>query len=321
MTDWLLEGKKVFEKEIRSLELTKEALDDTFLTIAKLISKCEGKVVLTGMGKPGHVAKKLAATFSSLGTPAFALHPAEAMHGDLGMISSNDIVIAISYSGESSEILGILPAIKNIGAQLVAITGNGESTLAKQADFVQVLPEIEEACHLGLAPSSSTTVEMCYGDALAIVVSQMHGFQDVDFGKYHPAGALGRKLLIGVKDIMAEKERAAVVSPQMHLKDAIVELSRKGLGAVAVVDGNRKTIGIITDGNLRRLLERGADIYQMSVADAMTENPIAIASGKLAIEALLVMKQRNISCLIVEQDGNFAGIIRMQDVVGAGIWV
>ena len=192
----LHEAKRVFDIEIDALSKTRDALDDTFIEILDLITNCNGKVIVTGMGKPGHVGTKIAATFASLGTPSFYLHPAEAMHGDLGMISENDIVIAISYSGESDEIVRILPNIKMIGATLVGITGNPESTLAQVADVVQVFPKFNEACYLGLAPTSSTTATLCYGDALAIVASGVYGFKDADFGKFHPAGSLGKKLIL-----------------------------------------------------------------------------------------------------------------------------
>ena len=196
--DKLAEGRRVFDIEIQALEKTRDALDNTFVKILDLVTKCTGKVIITGMGKPGHIAAKLAATFASLGTPSFSLHPGEAMHGDLGMICDNDIVIVISYSGESDEIVKILPNIKMIGSILVGITGNANSTLAHASDIVQVLPKFEEACYLGLAPTSSTTVALCYGDALAIVASGIYGFRDVDFGRYHPAGALGKKLILKV---------------------------------------------------------------------------------------------------------------------------
>ena len=223
IVDRLLEGKKVFDTEIAALEKTRDALDDTFLKILDLVVNCEGKVIITGMGKPGHIAAKLAATFSSLGTPSFRLHPAEAMHGDLGMVSSNDVVIAISFSGESDEIVRILPNMKMIGATLIGITGNPNSTLAKASDVVQVLPKFEEACYLGLAPTSSTTAVLCYGDALAVVASGIYGFKDVDFGKFHPAGSLGKKLILKVDDLMAKNDKNAKVHVSVPLKDAIVE--------------------------------------------------------------------------------------------------
>lgn len=310
--DRLLEAKKVFDTEITALEKTRDALDDTFLQILDLVVNCKGKVIITGMGKPGHIAAKLAATFSSLGTPSFRLHPAEAMHGDLGMVSSNDVVIAISFSGESDEIVKILPNIKMIGAALVGITGNPNSTLAKASDIVQVLPKFEEACYLGLAPTSSTTTVLCYGDALAVVASGIYGFKDVDFGKFHPAGSLGKKLILKVDDLMAKREKNAKVHISVPLKDAIIELSKKGLGAVSVVEDEDKLAGIITDGDLRRQLEKGADIYNMKVEEIMSSKPLTIGRDKLAIEALKIMKDRNISCLVVCEEEKAIGTIRLR---------
>lgn len=317
--DRLLEGKKVFDTEIAALEKTRDALGDTFLKILDLIVNCKGKLIITGMGKPGHIAAKLAATFSSLGTPSFRLHPAEAMHGDLGMISSNDVVIAISYSGESDEIVKILPNIKMIGATLVGITGNPNSTLAKTSDVVQVLPKFKEACYLGLAPTSSTTAVLCYGDALAVVASGIYGFKDVDFGKFHPAGSLGKKLILKVDDLMAKGEKNAMVHISFPLKDAIIELSKKGLGAVSIVDDEQRLLGIITDGDLRRQLEKGADIYNMKVEEVMSSKPITIEKSKLAVEALHIMKEKNVSCLIVVENNIAIGTIRLQDIIGVGI--
>lgn len=317
--DRLLEAKNVFDTEITALEKTRDALDDTFLKILDLIINCEGKVIITGMGKPGHIAAKLAATFSSLGTPSFRLHPAEAMHGDLGMVSSNDVVIAISFSGESDEIVKILPNIKMIGATLVGITGNPKSTLAKACDLAQILPKFEEACYLGLAPTSSTTAVLCYGDALAVVASGIYGFKDVDFGKFHPAGSLGKKLILKVDDLMAKGERNAIVHVSVPLKDAIIELSKRGLGTVSIVNDQQKLLGIITDGDLRRQLEKGADIYNMKVEEVMSHNPVTIEKEKLAVEALHIMKEKNISCLIAIDDNRAIGTIRLQDIIGVGI--
>ena len=317
--DRLAEGKRVFDIEIAALEKTRDALDDTYLQILDIITNCEGKVVITGMGKPGHIAAKLAATFASLGTPAFRLHPAEAMHGDLGMVSANDVVIAISFSGESDEIIRILANIKMIGAKLVGLTGNPSSTLAKAADIVQVLPEFEEACFLGLAPTSSTTAALCYGDSLAVVASRIYGFKDVDFGKFHPAGSLGKKLILRVSDLMATGEKNAKVHVNVPLKDAIIELSKKGLGAVTVVDEDNHIIGIITDGDLRRQLEKGVDIYALKVKNVMSRNPRVINPDMLAVDALKIMKEKNISCLLVKSNGQAAGTIRLQDIIGTGI--
>lgn len=317
--DKLVEAKRVFDIEIDALQKTRDALDDTFIKILDLIVECQGKVIITGMGKPGHIADKLAATFASLGTPSFRLHPAEAMHGDLGMVSANDVVIAISFSGESDEIVKILPNIKMIGATLVGITGNPKSTLAQASDIVQVLPKFDEACYLGLAPTSSTTSVLCYGDALAVVASGIYGFKDSDFGKFHPAGSLGKKLILKVDDLMASGTKNAKVHESVTLKDAIVELSKKGLGVVSIVDDDDKLLGVITDGDLRRQLEKGADIYSMNVEDVMTKTPTTISVGKLAIDALNMLKKKNISCVPVLDDDKVVGTIRLQDIIGVGI--
>ena len=315
----LEEGRKVFDTEILALKKTRDALDETFLLILDLVTSCKGKVIVTGMGKPGHIAAKIAATFASLGTPSFRLHPAEAMHGDLGMISENDIVIAISYSGESDEIVRIIPNIKMIGATLIGLTGNAESTLAKTADIVQVFPKFREACYLGLAPTSSTTAALCYGDALAVVASGVHGFKDQDFGRFHPAGSLGKKLIIKVDDVMATGEMNAKVHVSASLKDAIIELSQKGLGAVSVVDDDDTLLGIVTDGDLRRQLEKGVNVYNLRVEDVMSKKPITISEGQLAVEALRKLKENNVSCLIVTRKDKAVGTIRLQDIIGVGI--
>lgn len=317
--DKLAEARRVFNIEIDALEKTRDALDNTFVEILDLITNCDGKVIITGMGKPGHIATKLAATFASLGTPSFYLHPGEAMHGDLGMVAENDVVIAVSYSGESDEIIKILPNIKMIGATLVGITGNADSTLAKIADIVQVLPEFREACYLGLAPTSSTTSVLCYGDALAVVASGIYGFKDADFGRFHPAGSLGKKLILKVDDLMAEEENNAKVYENATLKEAIIELSKKGLGIVSVVDREDNLLGVITDGDLRRQLERGADVYSLRVQDVMTDHPVTLERGKLALEALNILKSKNISCMPVVEGKKAVGTIRLQDIIGAGI--
>lgn len=319
MLNKIEEAKKVFDIEIEALKKIRDEIDDTFVKILDLITNCEGKVVVTGMGKPGHIAAKIAATLASLGTPAFHLHPAEAMHGDLGMISDKDVIIAISFSGESDEIVRILPNIKFIGATLVGITGNANSTLAHASDVVQVFPEFEEACYLGLAPTASTTAALCYGDALAVVASGVYGFKDLDYAKYHPAGSLGKKLILKVEDLMSMDADNAIVEVSATLKDAVVELSRKGLGIVSVVNSNGSLVGVITDGDLRRQLEKGVDVYSLHVFDIMTKMPITINKGKLAVEALNLMKEKNISCMPVIEGESPVGIIRLQDVVKAGI--
>ncbi|MBR6152377.1 MAG: KpsF/GutQ family sugar-phosphate isomerase [Lachnospiraceae bacterium] len=317
--DILEEGKRVFNIEIEALQKTRNALDENFINILDLIIGCNGKVIVTGIGKSGHIAAKMASTFASLGTHSFYLHPAEAMHGDLGMISENDVVIAVSYSGESDEIVRIIPSIKMIGATLIGITGHKESTLAAHSDIVQVLPQFDEACYLGLAPTSSTTTVLCYGDALAVTASRIYGYSDIDFGRFHPAGSLGKKLVIKVEDLMASGERNSCVHVDMCMKDAIIELGKKGLGAVSVIDNENRLLGIITDGDLRRQLEKEADVYSMKVQDIMTRTPVVISKNDLAFVALRIMKDKNISCLVVSDNGKAEGIIRLQDIIGIGI--
>lgn len=320
--DKLFEGRKVFDIEIEALKRTRDAINDTFIQILDEIIACSGKVIVTGMGKPGHIATKLAATFSSLGTPSFYLHPAEAMHGDLGMISENDIIIAISYSGESEEIVKILPNIKMIGAKIVAITGNENSTLAKAADITQVFPEFEEACYLGLAPTSSTTAELVYGDALAVVASVIYGFKDSDFGKFHPAGSLGKKLILKVADLMVKDKDIPKIGKDKLLMDAITEMSKKGIGVVSVIDEDNTLVGIITDGDLRRIIEKHTDIYSEIVSNVMISSPKKITKDKLAVDALQYIKQQNINNLpVVDMDNKLIGTITWQMIMKAGIVV
>ena len=283
----------------------------------KTIMLCDGKIILTGMGKAGHIARKIAATFSSLGTPSFYIHPAESLHGDLGMVTDKDVVIAISHSGESMEVVQMIPAIRRIGAKLLSITGNAQSTLARHSDMAEVLPQMEEACHLGLAPTSSTTAALVYGDALAVTISRMKDFKSEDFGLYHPAGALGRKLLTTVSDIMISGEDKPQVKSDVYLKEAIIELSRKKAGIVAVMQGG-KIEGIITEGNLRRALEQELDVYSMKVNEIMTRNPVCIAEGRLAVDAMKVLHEKNISSLIVlDSQGDYTGVVTLQMVINA----
>ena len=316
----LEEARRVFDIEINALIKTRDSLNNTFIEILKQITECKGKVVITGIGKPGHIATKLAATFSSLGTPSFCLNSAEAMHGDLGMVSAEDVVIAISYSGESDEIVRIIPSIKLIGARLIGITGNSESTLAKFSDIVQVLPKFEEACYLGLAPTSSTTVELCYGDALAVVASGVYGFNDIDFGKFHPAGALGKKLILKVDDLMATGTNIPKVQNNTLLMDAITEMAKKRLGIVSVVDEKGVLIGVLTDGDLRRSIEKKIDIYNVCINDVMTKNPKVVFDNSMAVDALKFLKETNVNGLpVVSNDNVLVGTITWQMIIKAGI--
>ena len=320
MSKTLEMGRMVFDKEIKALEIMREALDGTFEQVVDLIVECKGKVVFTGMGKPGHVGRKLAATLSSLGTPSFFLHPAEAQHGDLGMLSAEDVVIAISLSGESEEVIRLLPNLKLIGARVVGITGNAESTLAKNCDILQLLPPFEEACYMHLAPTSSTTVEMAYGDALAVAAADRYGFTKEDFSLFHPAGSLGKKLILKVKDLMRAGEENGVVGSDATLHEAIVEMSRKQSEMVCISAENGRLAGIITDGDLRRALSRRADIYGMTVKEIMTANPFTIDSSAMAVQALQKMKENRISCLpVVDAEGKICGSIAMTQLVHAGL--
>ena len=308
------EAKRVFDIEIEALKRTRNVLDHVYVEILDAITNCEGKVILTGMGKPGHIARKISATLASLGTSAFFLHPAEALHGDLGMVSPKDIVIAISYSGESEEIIRILPNIKLIGAEIIAITANANSTLAKNSNIVQILPPFAEACYLGLAPTSSTTAALVYGDSLAVVASHRYGFGKNDFAKYHPAGSLGKKLIIQVKDIMCSGEDNACLFENAKLTDAILEMSRKALSMVIILTKQGSLAGVITDGDLRRAMQRKVNIYQIPVTSIMTKTPIFVQDDKMAIDALRLMNERKITALPVVscQDSRVVGTLTLQ---------
>ncbi len=318
--DTLSMGRQVFDTEIEALQKTRDSLGETFEEILRTIIQCEGKLIITGMGKPGHIAAKMAATFASLGTPAFRLHPGEALHGDLGMVTDKDVVLAISYSGESDEITNILSNLRMIGAKIIAITGNGESTLAKAADIVQVFPAFREACFLNLAPTSSTTATLVYGDALAVVASAAHGFNEENFGLFHPAGSLGKKLLLRVADVMVADGENAVVNEDDTLKNAIIELSRKSLPIITVLHPDGTIAGVFTDGDLRRLLEKDIDLYATPIRTVMTASPICTTPDVLAAQALQVLKEKNITALpVVGQDGRPVGTITLTDIIKAGI--
>lgn len=313
-------AKEIFNIEIEALNLVKESLGEKFIEILNLITKCDGKVIVTGMGKSGHIARKIAATMSSLGTPSFFLHPAEALHGDLGMISNGDIVFAISYSGESEEITKIIPNIKLIGAKVISITGNADSTLAKYSDVVQVLPKFNEACLLGLAPTSSTTAVLVYGDTLAIMASKIYGFNEKNYGLYHPEGTLGKKLLIKVKDIMITDEENSRIPQDAFLTDAIIELGKKGLGIVNIIDDQNKIIGVFTDGDLRRQLEKGVNIYELNINQIISKSPTLIEDEMLAIEALQILKEKNISSApVINHNNSLVGTIKLQTILNKGI--
>lgn len=295
-------------------------LDGQFTDAVALILQCKGRVVVSGMGKSGHIGGKIASTLASTGTPAFFMHPAEASHGDLGMITAGDIVIALSNSGESDEILAIVPPLKRLGASIIAITGNDASTLAKAADIHLSAHVAKEACPLGLAPTSSTTVALALGDALALCVLDQRDFTAEDFARSHPGGSLGRRLLIHVNDLMRTGELVPKVTINATLSDGLLEMTHKGLGLTAIVDSNNIPIGIFTDGDLRRAFEQKVDVATSGIKDVMHQNPSTIHQGKLAIEAVEMMEQRKINALLVTDDaGVLVGALNMHDLLLAKV--
>lgn len=318
--DYISEAKKVFDKEIEALTKTRDALGEDFETILNLILDCEGKLILTGMGKPGHIATKMSATFASLGIPSFFMHPGEAMHGDLGMVEKKDVVMLMSYSGESEEVTRLMPVLKEIGCTTIAITGKTQSTLAQECQYHFFFPEFEEACYLHLAPTSSTTTLLVLGDALAVIASRAINYTRDDFGLHHPAGALGKKLLVKVKNLMYSGDEDAVVLEGSTLHQAIVEMSKKGLSMVTIVDTDNNIKGIITDGDLRRMLDKNVDVYNAVVDDLMTKNPTTVDYREMAVNALQTMSDKKITCMpVVDEENKLVGTILMQDIFKAGI--
>lgn len=314
------EAQWVFDTEIAALQATRDGLGEDFETIVQLVVNCTGKVILTGMGKPGHIGTKIAASLASLGTPSFFMHPGEAMHGDLGMVTEGDVVILMSYSGESDEIVRLLPTLHEIHCATVAITGNPRSTLAKGCQHHFYFPHFEEACYMRLAPTSSTTALLALGDAIAVVASKLRNYTKTDYALHHPAGALGKKLLVKVENIMHSGGENAVITDGSTLRSAIVEMSSKGLSMVTVVDGDHRLKGIITDGDLRRMLERGVDVYNEIVDNVMTKSPKFIDSRDMAVNALQKMSDLRITGMpVVDERGCVVGSILMQDIYKAGI--
>lgn len=313
-------ARRIFDEEIKALIEIRNKLDTTFSQIEERIIACKGKVVLSGMGKSGHIARKISATLASLGTPSFFLHPGEAMHGDLGMVSSEDIVILISHSGESTEIVQLLPSLKVIGAELIAITGNINSTLAKECNLCQILNIEKEACFLNLAPTSSTTSVLVYGDALAAVASLESGFGQSDFGIFHPAGTLGKRVLVKVGDIMATDDAIPFVRCGVKITDAIMEMSKKELGVIAIVNQDNELAGILTDGDLRRAIERKADLYGEVVDKIMTTNPKWIRKDILLVDALQKLKESKLNNFpVVDEHNCLIGMLTWQMIVREGV--
>jgi arabinose-5-phosphate isomerase len=294
--------------------------DDSFVRAAQLIYACKGRVVVSGMGKSGHVGRKIAATLASTGTPAFFMHPGEAAHGDLGMVTPNDVLIAISNSGESSELLDILPAVKRMGTAVIAMTGKPASRLAKLAEVHLNIHVDKEACPLNLAPTTSTTVTLAMGDALAVALLDVRGFREQDFALSHPGGALGRRLLTHVRDVMRSGDAIPAVGPDTPLAKALLEISQKGMGMTAIVDDERRPIGVFTDGDLRRLIERMHDFSNILIRDVMHANPRRVHPEQLAVDAVAVMEEFRINqMLVTDADDRLVGALHIHDLTRAKV--
>ncbi len=313
-------GREVIETEARALGNLTSRIDDAFVAACRVMYVCEGRVVVTGMGKSGHVGRKIAATLASAGTPSFFLHPGEASHGDLGMITADDVVLAISNSGDTSEILTILPLIKRLGVPLVALTGNPDSRIAREADINIDVSVEEEACPLGLAPTASTTAALAMGDALAIALLEARGFSAEDFARSHPGGRLGRRLLLHISDVMHTGDGVPAVTANVRLSDALMEMTRARLGMTAIVDEDRKVLGVFTDGDLRRTLDKRVDVHKASVDEVMTRGCITVRAELLAAEALNIMQKHAINALlVVDNDERLVGALNMHDLLRAGV--
>ncbi|MEW6246084.1 MAG: KpsF/GutQ family sugar-phosphate isomerase [Nitrospirota bacterium] len=314
------QGKRVLEIEAEAIRALVDRIDHRFAEAVDLLQRCAGKVVVSGMGKSGLIGQKIAATLASTGTPAFFLHPAEGIHGDLGMLARKDVLVAISNSGETQEVLHLLPFVKRMGIPVVAMTGRPESTLAKNSDVVLDVSVKEEACPMGLAPTASTTATLAMGDALAIALLQKRGFKQEDFALFHPGGTLGRRLLVKVRDLMHAGEALPRVGVQSSGHDAILEMTAKKLGMTTVVDGEGRLLGVITDGDLRRFLQRGGDLGNVTAGDLASRNPKTIAPDDLATAAVHLMERFSITSLVVvDTVGQIVGVIHLHDLLKHGI--
>lgn len=314
-------GRAVLETEAQAVLALASRIDETFITACQQMLHCEGRIVVTGMGKSGHIGDKIAATLASTGTPAFFVHPGEASHGDLGMITPKDVVIALSNSGETEEILTILPIIKRLGVPLITLTGNPESRLSRAATANIDVSVEKEACPLGLAPTASTTAALAMGDALAVALLESRGFTEEDFARSHPAGSLGRRLLLRIEDLMHTGDAVPRVLATASLSDALLEMSRKGLGMTTVVNDEEQVVGVFTDGDLRRLLDHGeVEIRRLTVGEVMHPGCSTITSDRLAAEALRLMDEKRINALpVTNAEGRVVGALNMHDLLRAGV--
>ncbi|GGW80969.1 KpsF/GutQ family sugar-phosphate isomerase [Alteromonas halophila] len=317
---FITSARRVIDIESRAVSDLAARLDKGFVNACELLFQCQGKVVVCGMGKSGHVGNKIAATLASTGTPAFFMHPGEANHGDLGMLARNDVLLAISNSGETAELLNLMPVVKRLGVPVIAMTNSRDSTLGRHADVVIDISVEQEACSLGLAPTSSTTATLVMGDALAVALLDHKGFTSDDFALSHPGGSLGRKLLLTVSDIMLTGNAVPVTAHDALIADALLEISRKGLGMTAIVDADTQLMGVFTDGDLRRILDAKVDIHTTPVVDVMTRGGKTIRAGELAVEALNIMETFKISALMVTDDaGRPVGAFNMHMLLKAGV--
>lgn len=312
-------GRRVIDIEAQSLQRLTQYINGSFTAACELIANASGKVIVMGMGKSGHIGNKIAATLASTGTPAFFVHPGEASHGDLGMVAKGDVLLAISNSGEASEILTLLPVIKRLGIPLISMTGKPASSMAKLSQIHLQITVDKEACPLGLAPTSSTTATLAMGDAIAIALMEARGFTADDFALSHPGGALGRKLLMRISDVMHCGEALPVVQENATIKDALLEVSRKGLGMTAIIDQDQTLLGIFTDGDLRRLLDNHVDIHNTEIGEVMTRSPATITCDVLAAEGLKLMEDKKINGLLVTDNGKLVGALNMHDLLKAGV--
>lgn len=317
---YLENGRQVFDKEIKALIDTRDSLDENFSLFADAIGKCEGRVILTGIGKSGHITKKITATMQSLGIKSYFMHPAEALHGDLGMVTEDDMVIAVSNSGETDEILNLIPTINKVGAELFCITGRNGSTLERNSRMAIVIPPVEEA-YLGSVPTSSTAVMLALGDALAVSVAKERGFQAKEFSVFHPKGALGKRLTLTVESLMIKGEENSKVSSGSTIRDAVLEMCKKPVGGTSIVDSEGYILGVFTDGDLRRLFSRNPDGAMDIVIDkVMTSNPMCLSPKILVYDTIDIMKEKNVSLFpVVDDDKKLLGTIRLMDVTKSGL--
>lgn len=318
--DLLALAESVLDIESRAVDQLKSRLDDSFIAACDLCQITKGRVVVTGMGKSGHIGGKIAATLASTGTPSFFMHPAEASHGDLGMITENDTLLAVSYSGETEEIVTILPLVKRKGAKLISMTGKPGSTLATAADVHLDVSVSKEACPLNLAPTASTTATLAMGDAMAVVLLKKRGFTEEAFAQSHPSGSLGKRLLLRVEDVMHTGDKIPAVSEQVSLSDGLVEMSQKGLGMTAIVDKDRRLLGIFTDGDLRRALDAGQDVHKTNMGKVMHRNCITARTDTMAAEAVHILEENKITALlVVDNDEVVVGALNIHDLFRAGV--